>query len=77
MALQIEVDKEIANKRVALTPSTWAALSGLKKPGESLGETVAELIAERQLRALEQDLDTIDKDAHYTSWDQARKELGL
>ena len=31
---------EIANKRVALTQSTWAALSNIKAPGKSLGDTV-------------------------------------
>ncbi len=48
---------EIANKRVPLTPSTWAALSNIKPPGKSLGNTVADLIAEHQKRMLEQDFD--------------------
>ena len=69
--------EELANKRVALTPSTWASLSRLKEPGKTLGETVADLIVEHQLRALERDLDEIDKDAHYVPWDKAKKELGL
>jgi len=68
---------ELANKRVALTPSTWSALSRLKEPGKTLGDTVAVLIAEHQLRTLERDLDEIDKDAHYIPWDKAKKELGL
>jgi mRNA-degrading endonuclease RelE of RelBE toxin-antitoxin system len=71
------VCQEIANKRVALTPSTWEDLSGIKKPGRSLGETVADLIAEHQLRQLEHDLDAIRKDGHYIPWEDARKELGL
>ena len=37
--------EEVADKRVALTPSTWAALHGLKEPGKSLGDTVAEPIS--------------------------------
>ena len=68
---------EIANKRVALTPSTWASLSRLKEPGKSLGDTVADLIAEHQLRTLERDLDQIEKTAKYVSWDKAKKDLGL
>jgi hypothetical protein len=69
--------EEIANKRVALTPSTWAALSRLKEPGKSLGDTVAALIAEHQLRALERDLDRVDKNAKYVSWEKAKKDLDL
>jgi hypothetical protein len=69
--------EEVANKRVALTESTWVALSRLKKPGKTFGETVADLIAEHQARMLERDLDAIDKNAHYVSWDKAKKDLGL
>jgi hypothetical protein len=69
--------QEIANKRVALTPSTWEALSGLKEPGKSLGDTVAELVAERQARLLERDLEAIRAKGHYTPWDEAKKDLGL
>ena len=68
---------EIANKRVALTPSTWAALSNIKTPGKSLGDTVAELITEHQRRALERDLDEIDANGQFIPWDKAKKELGL
>jgi hypothetical protein len=70
-------DGEIANKRVALTPSTWADLSLLKTPGKSLGETVADLIAEHKLMQLERDLDAIRKDGRYIPWEEAKKELGL
>jgi hypothetical protein len=69
--------QEIANKRVALTPSTWEALSGLKEPGKSLGDTVAELVAERQTRLLERDLEAIREKAQYIPWDDAKKDLGL
>jgi hypothetical protein len=68
---------EIADKRVALTPSTWAAICGLKKPGKTLGDTVAELIAEHQRKALEADLDEIDRTGEFVPWDQAKKKLGL
>jgi len=67
---------EIANKRVALTPSTWSALSLIKKPGRSLGETVADLISEHQRAALERDLDEIDASATYHPWDDVKAELG-
>ena len=68
---------EIANKRVALTPSTWAALSNIKPPGKSLGDTVADLITEHQRRKLERDLDEIDENGQFIPWDEAKKELGL
>ena len=68
---------EIANKRVALTPSTWAALSNIKPPGKSLGDTVADLITEHQKRTLEWDLDEIDANGNFIPWDEAKKELGL
>jgi hypothetical protein len=68
---------EIANKRVALTPSTWAALSNIKSPGKSLGDTVADLITEHQKRALERDLDEIDENGDFIPWEEAKKELGL
>ncbi|MDP3563130.1 MAG: hypothetical protein Q8R70_01430 [Methanoregula sp.] len=68
---------EIANKRVALTPSTWADLSTLKIPGKSLGDTVADLIAEHKMVQLERDLDAIRKNGRYIPWEEAKKELGL
>jgi len=68
---------EIANKRVALTPSTWAALSNIKPPGKSLGDTVADLITEHQKWMLERDLDEIDANGNFIPWDKAKKELGL
>jgi hypothetical protein len=68
---------EIANKRVALTPSTWAALSNIKTPGKSLGDTVSDLITEHQRRTLERDLDEIDANGHFIPWEEAKRELGL
>ena len=67
---------EIANKRVALTPSTWAALSNIKAPGKSLGDTVSDLITEHQKRALERDLDEIDANGQFISWEKAKKKSG-
>jgi len=69
--------EEIADKRVALTPSTWEALSNLKRPGKTLGDTVSDLIEEHQKRALEIDLDEIDTHGHFIPWSQAKKELGI
>jgi hypothetical protein len=69
--------EEVANKRVALTPRTWAALCGLKPPGKSLGDTVADLITEHQARQLERDLDEIDTHGDFIPLDQARRELGM
>ena len=68
---------EIANKRVALTPSTWEALSNIKPPGKSLGDTVSDLITEHQKRALERDLDEIDANGDFIPWGKVKKELGL
>ena len=68
---------EIANKRVALTPSTWEALSNIKPPGKSLGDTVSDLITEHQKRTLERDLDEIDANGDFIPWEKAKKELGI
>ncbi|MDD1702031.1 MAG: hypothetical protein LUQ31_03515 [Methanoregula sp.] len=68
---------EVANKRVALTPSTWASLSEIKPPGKSLGDTVAALIEEHHLRALERDMDEIAANGQYIPWEEAKRELGL
>lgn len=68
---------DVATKRVALTPGTWAALSNIKEPGKTLGQTVADLIAEHQRRKLELDLDEIDATGTFTSWEEAKKELNL
>jgi hypothetical protein len=68
---------EIANKRVALTPSTWASLSNLRNPGQTFDETVAELISEHQRLQLIADLDAIDGTETTIPWDRAKQELGL
>jgi hypothetical protein len=68
---------EIANKRVALTPSTWEALSNIKPPGKSLGDTVSDLITEHQKRTLERDLDEIDANGDFIPWEKVKKELGI
>jgi hypothetical protein len=68
---------EIATKRVALTPSTWAALSNLRKPGQTFDETVSELITERQRLKLIADLDAIDAGEKTVPWDKAKRNLGI
>jgi len=74
---QLNKTEEIADKRVAVTPSTLAALWDLTPSTQSLGETIAGLIEEHNMMKLEKDLDDIDAVAHYTPWDQAKKKLGL
>jgi len=68
---------KIADKRVAITQSTWVALQDLREPGKSLGDTIADLVAEHQRHTLEMDLDKIDRDGQSVPWDQAKRELGL
>lgn len=68
---------EIANKRVALTPRTWATLSNLRKPGQTFDDTIAELISEHQRKQLIADLDEIDATEKTVTWDKAKKGLGL
>jgi midasin (ATPase involved in ribosome maturation) len=68
---------EIATKRVALTPGTWATLSNLRKPGQTFDNTIAELITENQRLRLIADLDTIDATEKTVPWEKAKKKLGL
>lgn len=73
---QVSIE-EVADKRVAVTSSTHAALWDITGPGETLGDTIARLIEEHNMRVLEKDLGEIDAVAQYTPWDNARKDLGL
>ena len=77
MTTQTQKQAQVASKRVALTPDTWVALSNIKEPGKTLGDTVADLIAEHQRRTLEMDLDEISKNGTFTSWEEAKRELKL
>jgi len=77
MTTDTQKHAQVACKRVALTPDTWVALSNMKEPGKTLGETVADLIAEHQRRTLEMDLDEISKNGTFTSWEDAKRELKL
>ena len=53
------------------------ALSNIKEPGKTLGDTVADLIAEHQRRTLEMDLDEISKNGTFTSWEESKRQLKL
>ena len=64
---------QIASKRVALTPGTWATLSQLRKPGQTFDDTIAELITEHQRLTLIKDLDDIDRTEKTIPWKQAKK----
>jgi hypothetical protein len=75
--MQSRVKEELANKRVALTPSTWEALSNLRRPGQKFDETVSELIREHQRLQLITDLDAIDATETTIPWDRAKQKLGL
>lgn len=73
---QVSIEK-VADRRVAVTSSTHAALWDITGPGETLGDTIARLIEEHHMRMLEKDLDEIDAVAKYVPWDEAKKDLGL
>jgi len=69
--------REIATRRVAITPATRAVLLDLRKPGQTFNETISELISEHQLALLEADLDEIDTSGNTVPWEEAKKILGL
>ena len=72
----LNASEETATKRVALTPSTWAALSNLRRPGQTFDKTIAALISEHQRLQLIADLDAIDATETTIPWDKAKQELG-
>ena len=73
---QVSIEK-VADRRVAVTSSTHAALWEITGPGETLGDTIARLIEEHNTRMLEKDLDEFDAVAQYIPWDKAKKNIGL
>lgn len=73
MQLQKE---EIANKRVAIKPRTWEALSNLRRPGETFDDLLTSLISTEQRLRLTHDLDMASAEPS-TPWKDAAKELGL
>ena len=64
-------DSEILRKRVALTPTTLASLSNLRKPGQTFNDTIVELIFEHQQTQLAIDLDGIDATEKIVAWHRA------
>jgi hypothetical protein len=68
--------EEIANKRVAVKPSTWEALSNLRKPGETFDELLVSLITAEQRHRLYHDLDVAAAEPS-VPWKQAAKQLGI
>lgn len=78
MALQQEMkqNEEIATKRVAVKPSTWEALSNLRKPGETFDELLMSLVTTEQRLRLYHDLDVAAAEPSIP-WREAAKKLGL
>jgi hypothetical protein len=74
--MQAFANEEIANKRVAVKPSTWEALSNLRKPGETFDELLVSLITTEQRQRLTHDLDVAAAETS-VSWKKAAKQLGL
>jgi len=68
--------EEVANKRVAVKPSTWEALSNLRKPGETFDELLVSLIASEQRHRLIHDLDVVAAEPSIP-WSEAAKQLGI
>jgi hypothetical protein len=69
-------NEEIANKRLAVKPSTWETLSNLRKPGETFDELLVSLIATEQRHRLFQDLDVAAAEPSIP-WSEAAKQLGI
>lgn len=72
----VPVMDEIATKRVALKPSTWEALSNLRRPGETFDELLVSLITTEQRCRLSHDLDVAAAEPSI-EWSKAAKKLGL
>ncbi len=67
---------ENATKRVAVKPSTWEALSNLRKPGETFDELLVSLITTEQRQRLIHDLDVAAAEPAIP-WSEAAQQLGL
>lgn len=72
----VKTDEQIATKRVAVKPSTWEALSNLKRPGETFDELLMSLITAEQRHRLIHDLDVAAAEPSIP-WKEATKKLGL
>ena len=75
MVKEFELE-QIASKRVAVKPSTWEALSNLRKPGETFDELLVSLIVAEQRHHLIHDLDVATAEPSIP-WSDAAKQLGL
>ena len=76
LAVLSKGEEEIATKRLAVKPSTWEALSNLKKPGETFDELLVSLITAEQRHRLIRDLDAAAAEPS-VSWREAAEKLGL
>jgi hypothetical protein len=76
MALAINEIEKNATKRVAVKPSTWEALSNLRKPGETFDELLVSLITTEQRQRLHHDLEVATAEPSIP-WREAAKQLGL
>ena len=72
----VKTNEENATKRVAVKPSTWEALSNLKRPGETFDELLISLITTEQRNRLIQDLDVAAAEPSIP-WSEAAKQIGI
>lgn len=75
-AVAKEGNEQNATKRLAVKPSTWEALSNLRKPGETFDELIVSLITTRQRQRLIHDLDVAAAEPSIP-WSEAAKKLRL
>ena len=68
---------EIASKRVALTPGTWATLSNLRKPARHSTIQSPNSYPSTSANRLIADLDEIDATEKTVTSEKAKKGLGL
>jgi hypothetical protein len=68
--------EQLATKRVAVKPSTWEALSNLRKPGQTFDELLVSLITSEQRHRLTHDLDVAAAEPSIP-WAEAAKQLGI
>jgi hypothetical protein len=45
-------DQECATKRIPVCPSTWEAIHGLRKPGQTFDDVIRHLVREENRRRL-------------------------
>ena len=69
-------NEQTATKRIAVKPTTWEALSNLKRPGETFDELLMFLVVAEQKRRLTYDLDMAAAEPSIP-WNEAAKKLGL